>query len=1578
MRKHSLALVSISFILFTRVVLLAQEKPEWVALDGVSRPGTPIEALVSKVSNEGTTFDITVPGLWMESISYGGKTFTRLTFPAVQLKGIGFPNKAGEPGWYDFPPEAGQVLMPTGRFANALQIGIPKPVFPFNALDQKPQSGAEMERLGIEPSGARPGIPALRGFLAVSAANTEKGDLTLDIRIDEAKTLQLSAPLAPAGFEGSDQVKTGEGYIPPELIDDEFYSKFRGAYRGVEASLSSISRVGSFSALQARIPLVELNSAQIIRVFPKLTILVKHLKGTEDFTCPFSWDSWLFNLPFINGAALRAALTAKGLKIEASRSAHYLILTPREYRDELNEFALWKQSKGLNVDFAYVGPGGTNDVAADRNALDAYIENYFHKNYCHGVYVLLVGDVDVIPSGRSARIDSDPDGADADSDHIYEVLGSDRFPSLYVGRLSVNSASELTTQLGKILSYERSPVAGDWPTRATLAANSQNDDGTTFVSPSFPSKYAAAVNAVAAYGGYSSPPSFQVLHAGAANAAVVRARNQDVVDAITAGRGIVLYRGHGSGSAWVSGWDRDGSSFTSATHVNNLVNTAFPIVFSIACQNARLRNNDSIAELWMNRAGGGAVAHFGASVNSYTTENHERAKGLFRAIYESGFTRLGPALAEGERISYNVTGGGSGWDNNTFCYNLLGDPELTIRRRTVLRFDLIASLATINAQTLIKVSDAQGVVAPGSFVNVTLADGRRVNGFADGRGELALSGIGLGQIAALDLQADGYKASRMVIPPTKREWMAFDLNAKPGTPISASILKVDQASTSLRLHIPGVWVISRFYGGRPVSQIEFPSLDQLVGAGLPQKEGERGWYDFPAETGLALLSSARYAHPFEQGVFQPVFPMKAVGKHPRTGTEMEQLGIDPAGARPGIPTLRGFVAVSRENTPNDLSIDFADSKRRELVLPAPLRPAGFTGSDQTAEPFGYDAPELYDEEFYSNFKGAYTGSENPILSSGSVGAFGAAAITIPLAEYVRGDLINIFTDLVVNVKHLKGTEDFSCPFSWDSWLFNLPFINGAALRDALTAKGLKIEASRSAHYLILTPREYRDELNEFALWKQSKGLNVDFAYVGAGVGNDVAADRNALDAYIEDYFRKNYCHGVYVLLVGDVDVIPSGRTARIDSDPDGADADSDHIYEVLGSDRFPSLYVGRLSVNSASELTTQLGKILSYERSPAAGDWPTRATLAANSQNDDGTTFVSASFPSKYAAAVNAIAAYGGYSSPPSFQVLHAGAASAAVVRARNQDVVDAITAGRGIVLYRGHGSSSTWASGWDRDGSSFTSATHVNNLVNTAFPIVFSIACQNARLRNDDSIAELWMNRVGGGAVAHFGASVNSYTTENHERAKGLFRAIYESGFTRLGPALAEGERISYNVTGGGSGWDNNTFCYNLLGDPELTIRRKSVPFKLVLIPGFFQIGGRSLLMVKDSDGRPVDGALVNMVLGDKRHAALFTRPDGTLELPNLKLEEIMAIQIHADGYPFSETDLTAPPTVVLQALGFGRAGEFNVQVNGGDASWRVQGSEDLVRWDTIGTVEGSGFRFSDPNGGSLKYRFYRAVRSN
>lgn len=739
----------------------AQKNRTWVPVNPNALSGAPIVVkVVSALAGE-TEIEVTVPGLWASPVVIDGTTFYELEFPEVEFTGEGYPTRENPLGWWDFPASQKQVARPQQGFLKGVGSFLKHP-FPASAVGEKPRTAAEMRRLGIDPAGAQPGLPRLRTLLALSEKN-KIGDIAVETRTSNLRTLTLDHPIAPAGFEGSDQVTQNDGFTAPRLVDVEFYESFKGEFQGEEPVLSGINAYGPFSGAELGLPLLKLTAPGVLQVAQGYRFFVKHLAGAEDFTCPLPWDHWIFSFPFINGQAIRDSLTVKGLAIEASRSARYLILCPKDWRPTLSAFALWKQAKGLNVDFAYVGPGG--DMAANRNDIDAYIEAYFKTHYCHGVYVLICGDQDVIPSGRSNLIVCGPDTVNADSDHRYEVIGSSKFPSVYVGRLSANSTTELSVQLNKILNYERRPPAGDWPRRATLCANSQMDNGDYGVNSEWPTKYSKAVEDTVNYGSYLSPPIFQTLHAGAASTAVTRATNADVVAALNAGRGQILYRGHGGNTSWVSGWDgsgsssSSGSSFTAGTHVAALTNTVLPIVYSIACVNGRMNQNDCIGESWMSRVGGGAVAHFGASENSYTGENHERTKGIFRAIYEDGYTRLGPMLARAEAISHATSGGGGSWDNNTFAYNLLGDPEMEIRRNTVPNIPFLTGLTTVITKlqlgSLLEVTGPDRKPVPSAFVQITRPDGRRLNFFAGPDGKVEFPTVPPDQIARIDLMADG-------------------------------------------------------------------------------------------------------------------------------------------------------------------------------------------------------------------------------------------------------------------------------------------------------------------------------------------------------------------------------------------------------------------------------------------------------------------------------------------------------------------------------------------------------------------------------------------------------------------------------------------------------------------------------------------------------------------------------------------------------------------------------------------------------------------------------------------------------
>nr|MCU0780240.1 C25 family cysteine peptidase [Akkermansiaceae bacterium] len=745
----------------------------------------------------------------------------------------------------------------------------------------------------------------------------------------------------------------------------------------------------------------------------------------------------------------------------------------------------------------------------------------------------------------------------------------------------------------------------------------------------------------------------------------------------------------------------------------------------------------------------------------------------------------------------------------------------------------------------------------------------------------------------------------------KRTWLQVDESMPEGSPVVLEVLLADRFETVLEVSVPGLWIEETTYGEGRYMSLLLPAV-QMKGKGFPAKRGDPGWWDFPAE----LKQPRRDPAAFQMGdgsVRKYKFPESAVGQNPTTEKEMRELGIDPEGARPGLPRLRPLVAMSRNNGPEDIDLQTETLMQRSFELPLPVVPGGFEGGDRGTE--GYSPSPVVDQDFYRTFQGEYRGTEPAVGEITNFGGFSGAHLAISAITLTNPKQIKIAGRFRIYLKHLKGAEDFECPLPWDSWIFTMPFINGEALRESLTAKGLRIEASRSARYLILCPKDWRPTLENFALWKQAKGLNVDFAYVGAG--EDIAADRNAIDAYLENYFRKHYCHGVYVLICGDQDVIPSGRSSRVDGDPDGSNADSDHVYEVLGNDRFPSLYVGRLSANGTEELRVQLDKILRYERNPVRGDWPTIVTLCANSQMDNGDYGVNSEWPTKYSLAVEQTASFGGYSGAPTFEKLHAGAASSSVTRAVNQDVIDALNDGRGQILYRGHGDENSWVSGWDGSGSSsssgsaFTAASHVANLKNPVQPIVYAINCLNSRINRNDCIAERWMSLPDGGAVAHFGASVTSYTTENHERTKGIFRAIYQRGHTRLGPMLASAEAISHaTIGGGGATWDSNTFCYMLLGDPEMEIRRQALP--LILPDGFLtariiKLGDSFVVRVVDDKGNAQPGAFVNLTGIDGRRFNGFANTEGDVPL-EIDPEDLARLDLILDGLPFTAQYMQAP----------------------------------------------------------------------
>jgi hypothetical protein len=195
----------------------------------------------------------------------------------------------------------------------------------------------------------------------------------------------------------------------------------------------------------------------------------------------------------------------------------------------------------------------------------------------------------------------------------------------------------------------------------------------------------------------------------------------------------------------------------------------------------------------------------------------------------------------------------------------------------------------------------------------------------------------------------------------------------------------------------------------------------------------------------------------------------------------------------------------------------------------------------------------------------------------------------------------------------------------------------------------------------------------------------------------------------------------------------------------------------------------------------------------------------------------------------------------------------------------------------------------------------------------------------------------------------------------------------------LAAAESISHSATGGGAGWDSNTFAYMLLGDPEMEIRRQAIPLQMPAggLAGLVtKIQAGLKIHVTDEKGSIKPGAFVNLTSSDGRRFNGFANTEGDVEI-SIDPSLVARLDLILDGFPFTAEYLQAP---ALEAVGF-VSGGFKVRLRQAPQGvFRIFGSADLQTWQDLGlaTPQGSNQEFVDPVAptGAGARRFYRAVQ--
>ncbi|HEU5100922.1 MAG TPA: C25 family cysteine peptidase [Roseiflexaceae bacterium] len=273
-------------------------------------------------------------------------------------------------------------------------------------------------------------------------------------------------------------------------------------------------------------------------------------------------------------------------------------------------------------------------------------------------------------------------------------------------------------------------------------------------------------------------------------------------------------------------------------------------------------------------------------------------------------------------------------------------------------------------------------------------------------------------------------------------------------------------------------------------------------------------------------------------------------------------------------------------------------------------------------------------------------------------------------------------------------------------------------------------------------------------------------------------------------------------------------------------------------DPLPDLQLGRLTVNSPSELSAVVAKIIGYETAPRSTGWGARSVyIADNYRQADNTTDQAGDF----AALADASAAQ----QPDGIEILrlyYDPTAPASGGQAREPDAVRAhqrtlglLNQGAGLVNYVGHSSQYQWASTDPQKSPPYLLGLYdPDDLANgSRLPIVLAMTCLTSAFQTPNfsrtTLDERWLLKPDGGAVAIWGPTGFGVAHGHDTMQRGFYRALWAAPpqSAKLGQLTAAGYLELFTT---GSCCQDTLATFALLGDPLTTARVQ--PAQRVFLP--------------------------------------------------------------------------------------------------------------------------------------------------
>ncbi len=451
-----------------------------------------------------------------------------------------------------------------------------------------------------------------------------------------------------------------------------------------------------------------------------------------------------------------------------------------------------------------------------------------------------------------------------------------------------------------------------------------------------------------------------------------------------------------------------------------------------------------------------------------------------------------------------------------------------------------------------------------------------------------------------------------------------------------------------------------------------------------------------------------------------------------------------------------------------------------------------------------------------------------------------------------------------------------------------------ALRNFINASSERYEAlAEGSRMLIIAHDPFIEALDEFRLWKLRCGIETEV----------VPASQVSTIPSIRDLIRERYeGSGLqYVLLVGDIAQIPSPTLSGGKSDPS-------YGY-LVGSDAYPEVMVGRISAETLPHVETQLQRFVQYEQANAGNHFSAAVGIASQEgPGDDGEL--------DYEHSRLMLEDLLGFTYVTGHELYEGDqGGNDAPEWPEPADLKSVLEQGVGLVLYTGHGSSSSF-------GTSGFSNSDIAELQNPGIlPVIWSVACVNGEFDNGTCFAEAWMratyNGQPTGAASVLMSSINQSwnppMAAQDEMVDILSGLVPDASSRRFG-AISLNGCMKMNDEYGAAG-DEMTDTWHIFGDPSLLLRT-TVPMTMTVSHPAIANIGQTTMQVQCS----VDGARVTLVQDGLLLGSVLSA-NGTADFTILPLASASPIVVTATAFnytPYSgsiSVEATSAPFLVFTA---------------------------------------------------------------